>query len=729
MPTTYRRRRHLVWWMSLLSAVALLTVSFAGGLALAKSPPPVYQWALASQNLNLASSTQELTPASNIYAFYFDVPSGIAINGATIHLFFRYSPVLIGSESTLIMAVDGIPYATSRLWPRNSANASLSVTVPAKDLRPGYHALTITVQLRSQRNICNDYDSLQNWLVVLPASYIHFNPSNDGPLPDLARFPFPFVQPFQAATYWHNRIIVPQNASNTTLTAAFVAVDSLAHNAPAAASAQAQVTTIPVDSVPQSHGLFLYVARWDHIPLAWKKQMQVNWNGHAGEGLLDEIALNPKRGPANSDMVLVVTGQTGAAVIQAANALNQPKLMAELPGSSAWISTAMLKAAAHAGPSTVIGTTPLREVVNLAELGYSQTLMSGKEEEVAVFSLTTPLTWHYGPNAGFHLILRNSSLLTSTSAVIVSVNNQPMASHTLSAATATGVDLFVPFPKGIRPGQTVAVSVQAEMFLPHPTCMGTPNDLRSFVSISPQSWFGLPHIDQPSLALTSFPSLFVTNEDRLRTVTAVLPAHPTSAQLTALARVMAGYADIYQGSVQVQTKRPGPLPIGNLWLVGITPPTMPVTVRSDHLASRRLPVSSEAATDGAVVEQTYRPDRPGAIWLIAATNSQDLVNLATWFAANRPPYQADGAVLIRVQGRQNSLLNFASSPFESWAAKLGQSLEQAYLFLFEQSGQTLLYLIAFIASLGSVLSYLLWSFFRRRPDLRERIFGRRAKKG
>jgi len=50
------------------------------------------------------------------------------------------------------------------------------------------------------------------------------------------------------------------------------------------------------------------------------------------------------------------------------------------------------------------------------------------------------------------------------------------------------------------------------------------------------------------------------------------------------------------------------------------------------------------------------------------------------------------------------------------------------LLLFEQSGPILIDVIAFLASLASVASYVLSGVFRRRPDLRERILGRRTKK-
>jgi hypothetical protein len=521
-------------------------------------------------------------------------------------------------------------------------------------------------------------------------------------------------------------VFVPARPTNAALTAAFVAVDSLARNQTPAASADDHVSTVAPGVVPLVTGSAIYVAPWNQLPLAWQDALQGSWPGHEQDGLLAEMVVHPHSGQAA--VVLIVTGKTGASLIRAANALEQTKLMDELPGAVAWISPAMLTAAAQQNTNPpVVGSTPMHSVVTLAQLGYGPTLMFGKEEAVAVFSFTTPLTWRYGPNAGLHLILRNSSLLASSSAVTVTVNNQPMASHTLSAATASGLHLFVPLPKAIHPGQPVAVAVQAEMFLPHPTCAGVPGDLRPFVSISPRSWFTLPHLLEPSPALEAFPSLFVTDEDRLRSVTAVLPAQPTSTELTALARVIAGYADTYSGTVRVQTAEAGQLPAGNVWLVGLDAPGLPVTLAHDQLTSRRVPLSSEAATEGAVVEQAYRPHRPGAVWAVDATRPARLLNVATWFGANRPAYAADGTVLVRVAGTENTLLTAATSPFESWTARLGQQLEQAYVFLFEQSGQTLIYLVAFGASLGSVLSYLLWSLFRRRPDWRDRVLRRKPK--
>ena len=664
------------------------------------------------QNAFITATDQTLTPQVSHYDFYYNVPKQWQVQEAWFETHFRHSDTLLPEYSSLSLLVDGVPYTTIRLTRANETGGSLRAVIPTARLTPGYHQFTVAAHLRSQREVCENMNDPANWLVLERSSLIHVSYGAGGGTANLGEFPFPFVQE-SGPNPWRVDVVVPDAATDGELETAYAVVANLAR---AQREQSASVHVIRASEwEPAAHPRHaVFVGTAEHLPASFRREAA---NAPAGEGVLREVKT------PNGRLALLVTGRTEKEVGMAGEALQVPQLVRQWNGAAANVAEPVLAAArdqALAEPR--LYALAEKGYVSLKQMGYGEETLSGAQSASTSYTFRTPPNWKYTKGAGARLHVRYSQTLEgSRSALIASVNGGPVVSKAMLPGTANGMELFVPFPSDLQPGEEVRVTLMAEMYLNSNDCIDNEQTMKRYVTIDPESsQFVLPHVEQHSAALSAFPSAFLTDGGILADTSVVLPAQPSSAELTAVARVLAGAVGFAE-ETHLRVRRAGDEDVaGNVWVVDTAGNNalakrmgesgdLAVRSTAEGLSSNTVPIAAATQQGGGVVQQVFRPEG-GAALVVAAPQAHVLADAAAMLATKAelaPDSVQAGA--IWTAGGQTVLVDIPTEPNLPLQERLANRVAETYGYLMSPKGRVTLYVSVF----ALMLLLSIWLTWRR----------------
>ena len=670
------------------------------------------------QNAFLTAEDQTLTPQTTHYDYFYNVPKQWRVQDAWFEAHFRHSPTLLPQYSSINLLVDGTPYASARLTPENEVGGTLRAVIPAASLKPGYHQFSVAASLRSQKEVCENPNDPSNWLVLERTSLIHVSFGNGGGVPDLGSFPFPFVQE-SGPNPWRVDVVVPDAATDGELEVAYRVVANLAR------AQREQSSTVNVIRASEwdagahpRHAVF--VGTVGHLPATLQSLQTQGGEAPANVGLLREITT------ANGRLALVVTGKSERELGVAGDALQYPQLVRQFSGPEANIAEPVLTAAREqAVANPPLFTIAEKGRVTLKQLGYGEVTLSGAQTSSTAYAFRTPPNWKYTQGAGARLSVRYSQMLdVQRSALIASVNGAPAVSKPMQPGTAQGVELFVPFPNDLQPGEEVRVTLMAEMYLNTNDCLDNGQTMKRYVIIDPEnSEFELPHVEQHTAALAAFPASFLSGAGKLENTTVVLPAKPTSKELTSIARAVAGAADVAE-EMHLTVRHAGEGDVaGNVWVVDTGGSNSfaarlaeagDLAVRSakDGLASNTIPLATDTQRGGGVVQQVFRPEG-GVALVLAAPQANILLDTATMLSAKLDiPADSTQAAAIRTTEGQTVLVDIFTEPHLPLHERLANRIAATYGYLSSPQGRVTLYISSFgVTSL--IMTGSIWLTWRR----------------
>ncbi|KEO81317.1 hypothetical protein EL26_21430 [Tumebacillus flagellatus] len=688
------------------------------------------------QNTFLTSTNQTLTPVTSRFEYFLHVSPRWTVRSADYTIYFRHSSTLLPDLSSVSLLVDGVPYASAWLGPSNQEGAQLTAHIPGSALTPGFHQFSVAANLRSHRELCNDLTEPANWFVLEKTSLIHLDYAHSTQAPELQMFPFPFLNESGAGP-WNVNIVVPDEASDRELSAAYRVVTVLAKEQALNASS-ARVIKLS-DWTPDTDTRHLIaVGQVEKWPEEWQKHFADLASTGLDVGLLREIT-SSETTTAGPRTVLFLSGRSERGVEIASEALGLSTFREQLAGATAQVNEDVLTAAQamqKKQPDPVLIANQEGKVT-LKQLKYNETTLSNVQTSSASFVFNTPPMWKYTKGAGVKLHLKYSSLLDDKrSAVIASVNGSPQVSKSLSAQTAGGLDLFVPFPENLQVGEEVRVNVHAEMYLDTNSCAddNNPTGMRRYLTIDPeQSQFVLPHLDQETAALANFPGAFLSKNSTLEETTAVLPSKPSAAEMTALAQIVAGASNWLEGGGLEVVRYHQDAQIRNkVWVIDTAgdneylqsmAENRELAIRSTPagLQSDTVPLVNTTQTNGGGIQQVFRPNG-GTALVAAATTAEMLLETASVLAEGTDLSNAfKEAAALRTSDRQTVLMNIDTKPYLSLPQRIANSLTETYGYLRTAEGQLVLFGISFGITVIVVLGYvwkLLWRPRKKKPKRR-----------
>ena len=255
--------------------------------------------------------------------YSFTRPSNWQVAGSSnIKVTFQHSPDLLPERSSLNVSVNNRILKTIRLDAGNTTPTTVTVPVPPGILKD-YNTLSFDVNQHYTYK-CEDPFSAELWTTLLPESQLTLNYALKASEPELARFPFPFLDPLAYGTQ-HVGYVLPQTPSNESLTAASLTAVTLSQAA-AWRPFQADLSSLSANS-----NLVVVGTPAENASIG-SLSLPVKWNGNAfadpkgGTVGAEDGVIQVVRHPSHSDkVVLVITGATPKAVHKAA------RMLARLP--------------------------------------------------------------------------------------------------------------------------------------------------------------------------------------------------------------------------------------------------------------------------------------------------------------------------------------------------------------------------------------------------------------
>lgn len=205
-------------------------------------------------------------------------------------------------------------------------------------------------------------------------------------------------------------------------------------------------------------------------------------------------------------VVLLVSGDTNAAVIKSAKALSTGVLRSNTSSNLSIVQDVQ---------ASEIQNMPSKNDVTLAELGYENAMLERRGVDVATFRFFVPSGTTLDPDAYFEMFFGNSALLDfARSGLVVQVNGQPVGSVRFSETTAAEAmnRLQINIPSSVVISGINTLDVVSSL-QPIDNC-SAPNLRGLWATIWSDSRLHIPLIPSltvatPVLSLSDFPAPFV----------------------------------------------------------------------------------------------------------------------------------------------------------------------------------------------------------------------------
>ncbi|GAB4571223.1 MAG: hypothetical protein Kow0077_07350 [Anaerolineae bacterium] len=465
-------------------------------------------------------------------AEYFEtVPAGVSVEDRAM-------------VSTLNVYLDDELISTIPLNRNNIGQQTLIIPLPGNLMTvPDDNSHVMQLVLEAEDHCL--VDAIARLFIRSDLSYFHFEYHKYLPRLDLARYPEPFYYGEIGETRERVVVVLPDDFSETELQAAASIVTGLGQQAFNEVEPVVLRAGELTEALRRDNNLVLIgeVGRNPVIDQLYADDAlltklvgdSVQFNGQPVEetdGIVELIA-NP-----NNEMraIGVVTGQTEAALLKAAQALSGPPSILGLGGPLALV--ADVRDVGQIPPGTRIETR-----ATFADLGIDQLLLTGVGSQIAEVKFLLPAGAQLAPDAYVDLIFNHSAALGQGSTVTLLMNSTPLTSAFLFAGDprVSGLETDeqgrnhlkarVP-PESVVPGElntlSIVLDVQEQV-----DCV-FPDPLVTWFNVSPESELFLPRayvdpaIDMP--LLSSFPVPFNALPN-LQDVLISLPAEPSGEDL------------------------------------------------------------------------------------------------------------------------------------------------------------------------------------------------------
>jgi hypothetical protein len=291
--------------------------------------------------------------------YRFIVPSGAAVSGeAYVNLVYNHSAAIDFERSRANVALNGQPIGTMSLDEASTQLSTLRVTIPRSITRSGQNELEITAQIYP-RSDCTATDD-EMWLAIWAESLLHMplNPVESamsaGPSPNDYPTPFTFDAGLGETT-----IVLPKDDSAAWGTAARLLLDLGRQTQSSIINLSAHYSDT-LDEATRAERNLILVGQPESLPIVAELEGRLNVATPEMEEL--GAAVSYRMAEANDvgrvqtiispwndqRMLLAVFGSSPAGLDQAAAALINPELRAQLSGNLALINNGQV----------IIGTTP-----------------------------------------------------------------------------------------------------------------------------------------------------------------------------------------------------------------------------------------------------------------------------------------------------------------------------------------------------------------------------------
>ena len=443
--------------------------------------------------------------------------------GSYLQLEYDHSALLHPDDSTVTVLLNDIPVSSAFLTADTANRTRWRVSLPRDKLRRDINRVSVKYYMHISHDDC----ALGNpslYSNVYDSSFIHYEYASPlrpiaFPLPNLARFPEPFIRPTAPAS--EVAIVLPDNASSVDFSAAATVaarLGQLSASKPVTATlqfaselGQSQLgqRDLVVIGQPDSNPLLGVLS--PSLPLKIRRVARaVGWVDESGSlvdpehGVLQEVA-----SPWNaSHAVLVVSGGSEEGLRRAVRTVGSRLGMKPLQGQYAIVTEA--SEALTRGESLADGNLPLE--ITLRQMGLTNVTVSGIGSHTVGFSFDSPPP-DSGGGAYFDLVMSYSPVIDSEkSSAKVSLNGIPISSMVLRKEGSDRSRHRIRLPAtNVKPGIN-SIAVTFFLYMPRSQECGVLAPEQAWAVLDPDSRVVLTAgSEQPSLDLANLPYPFLQN--------------------------------------------------------------------------------------------------------------------------------------------------------------------------------------------------------------------------
>src|SRR5258706_1780125 len=446
-------------------------------------------------------------------SIHFPLAEGRQISHAVLRLHSSHSKKLLASMSDLTIALNNEPLANIILAPENADEMTMDIDLPVESLRSGDNVILFRSNIRLKDNGCADVGDSDLWLQIFADSSILLDESDLPAAPDLARFPAPFETLSTLPGSPQLTIVLPSRPTAAELTAAAQISAALGQSAK---WENPPLSAYTYDQLDQARALadeLIVITTGSRNPLA----------SSAAPGLTEAVS------PYNAGrLMLVVSGADDTALLQSAALLSTQSAHAQLSGTQvAPREVAVPNSGQRKSPET------------FDQLGFETQRVRGIGAHDLYYPIDIPYDWKTTSDASLELHFSHAHGMSVASLMTAFINGFEITNLRLDSRNADDGRLVIQLsPRQIHPGRNW-LHLFFDLHIRRENCNYRYREEVWAEISADKSLANLAHVASESpLELGYLPSSLVTPPDLSENIF-VLPALPSSADLTAMVRLSA----------------------------------------------------------------------------------------------------------------------------------------------------------------------------------------------
>jgi hypothetical protein len=481
------------------------------------------------ENLFLFQNDLTVQGVTNRQDYYFEIPrTRQVMAGSYIELFFGHSPALIQDRSTITVMLDDEPLGSQFLDQSNVKDAKWKLSLDGRELKTGYHKLSIVIHMEATDDLCMDQNNPANWFILYKESVIHLRYTADYAQGDLSWYPSPFLEKGSLNPF-DTFFVVPDQPSEqelfglAKLSRYFTSVVS---NLEYRVYRESDLT----DAVLRSgHQI------WIGSPGAWRGPgalLAKDALKEAAGGRLEAgaVYVQPSRWNSVYDSLLIMGRDEG--LDRAVVMMTDESLYSQLAGSYAGAANARALPAAQQRTEAAGSSN----TVTLESLNYGDLVIEGLMVGSARISYLVPAEIDITKGGKLHVYYSHSkSLNFAQSQATIKINDIPVASTYLSKESSDFGVLEAAIPSAALQGNYINADIAFQFGSTSEACTGS-SYIGNWAVIDNASYFSFSSLPNRDLKLVNLPYPFVSGSAWNKT-TVLLPSQPSSEELTLFAVV------------------------------------------------------------------------------------------------------------------------------------------------------------------------------------------------
>lgn len=502
----------------IIKSILILMIFFGGIAAVPSAKVQEQSKTYTFEDLGILSSDDSFKGVNTIKEYGFQWPSVWQPEGSS-YLSLKFSHAKALSESSSIaVEINGTRVSSIELTSTNSDTGVINVEIPGNLWVDGYNRLRLVLYLGYEGFDCLNLDDDLLWFTVHASSSFTFQYALETANPKLNEFPSPFVS---NSGILENTVtfVLPDTPTSAEVNAAALVSAKLGQYASWRTvnlnfASEAEIMNDP----SKAKGNIILVGRTDKLtllddlsaPWIWENGKLKETNGTAypeNTGVL----WSGKFYTNSTQSILVVTGDTDSAVIEAAKALTRDSIIEQLPDTLALINQV---------PASVSSQQSFTSVFTFEKYGYVDTTAWGTTEQTITYSLPFATSWKVIEDVNLRLHFAHSdSANLGESYLTVEVNGTPAGTVSLTSENAEDAWADLVLPARLFDFGDNSITILSNIFLPdtyHDSRFDCLDDdtTAAWVVVFADSEMTVPlGPSSDILSINEFPYAFIGNSD------------------------------------------------------------------------------------------------------------------------------------------------------------------------------------------------------------------------